>query len=32
MLGWEAALEGVDGDVVEVAIRVGLQDLSVMHG
>ena len=32
MLSWKAVLEGVDGDVVEVAIRVGLQDLSVMHG
>ena len=42
MLGWEAALKGVDGDVVKVAIhfiihlpisaRVGLQDLSFAHG
>ena len=42
MLGWEAAFEGVDGDVVKVAIhfiihilisaRVGLQGLSVTHG
>ena len=42
MLGWEAALEGVDGDVVKVAIhfiihlsisaRVSLQGLSVTHG
>ena len=42
MLGWEAALKGVDGDLVKVAIhfvihlpifaRVGLQGLSVAHG
>ena len=42
MLGWEAALEGVDGDLVKVAIhfvihlpisaQVGLQGLSVAHG
>ena len=42
MLGWEAALKGVDGDFVKVAIhfiihlpistRVGLQGLSVAHG
>ena len=42
MLGWEAASEGVDGDVVKVIIhfiihlpifaRVGLQGLSVAHG
>ena len=42
MLDWEAALEGVDGDVIEVAIyfiihfpiptRVGFQGISVMHG
>ena len=42
MLGWEVALKGVDGDVVEVAIhfiihlpisaRVSLQGLSVTHG
>ena len=42
VLGWEAALEGVDGDFVKVAIhfvihlpifaRVGLQGLSVAHG
>ena len=42
MLGWEAALEGVNGDFVKVSIhfvihlpisaRVGLQDLSVTHG
>ena len=42
MLGWEAALEDVDGDVVKVAIhliihlpvsaQVSLQCLSVMHG
>ena len=42
MLSWETALEGVDGDVVKVAIhfiihlsisaRVSLQGLSVTHG
>ena len=42
ILGWETALEGVDGDVVKVAIhfiihlpissRVSLQGLSIMHG
>ena len=42
MLGWEAALEGVNGDLVKVAIhfvihlpisaRVSLQGLSVVHG
>ena len=42
MLGWEIALEGVDGNVVKVAIhfiihlpisaRVSLQGLSIMHG
>ena len=42
MLGWKAALEGVDGDVIKVAIhfiiyllisaQVGLQGLSVTHG
>ena len=42
MLSWEAALEGVDGDVIKVAIhliiyllistRVNLQSLSVTHG
>ena len=42
MLGWEDALEGVDGDIVKVAIhliihlpisaRVSLQRLSFMHG
>ena len=42
MLSWEAALEGVDGDIVKVAIhfiihlpisaRVSLQGLSVTHG
>ena len=42
MLGWEAALEGVDGNVIKVAIhliihlsisaRVNLQSLSVTHG
>ena len=42
MLDWEAALEGVDGDVVEVAIyfiihlpiptQVGFQGISVTDG
>ena len=42
MLGWEVVFEGVDGDIVKVALyfiihlpisaRVGLQSFSIMHG